>query len=225
VGEAPVWKKITGDRNPELLINQTVGMEPQFEMYQVKPLNFVPSPVQLQPVSLAEPALESVRFANALQLGRGRLWSTSLQWLESLKQEIPAQEWSIDAQAQMDLIRWHAQATATQAEGSWASPSQQVLANLIDGRWERALTVFIASQEASQEMTALLTADTGRLENRMKSALKVGSDKPVIRTWMVLLIAAQKGKKAAIAWLKTQPNLTAAEVATNTTLIQRVSPP
>jgi hypothetical protein len=222
IGEAPVWKKITGDRNPELLVNQTVGMEPQFEMYQVKPLNFVPSPVQLQPVSLTEPTIKSMGFANALQLARGRLWSTSLQWLESLKREIPAKEWTTDAQAQMDLIRWHAQATSTQAEGSWASPSQQVLANLIDGRWERALTVFEASQEASQEMVALLKADTGRLENRMESALQVGSDKPTIRTWMALLIAAQKGKKPAIAWLKAQSNTTPTEISTTATQIKRM---
>jgi hypothetical protein len=223
VGEAPVWKKITNSPNPELLINQSVGMEPQFEMYQVKPLNFAPSPVQLQPVSLAEPALKSVRFANALRLGQGRLWSTSLQWLNSLKQEIAPKDWTADAQAQMDLIRWHAQATATQAEGSWASPSQQVLANLIDGRWERALTVFEASQEARQEVAALLKADTGRLENRMKSALAVGSDKTAIKTWMAMLVAAQKGKNRAIAWLRTQPKVSPEELANHSVFINQIT--
>ena len=47
----------------------------------------------------------------------------------------------------MDVIRLHSQLTKTQAEKNWASPSQQVLADLIDGRWEKALQVFEASPE------------------------------------------------------------------------------
>ena len=223
-GEAPIWKEITGGGTPELIINHTIGMEPQFEIYQIKPLNFLPNPVQLESISIAESALAQSTYQSALLLARAGLWSTSLKWLESLKGKLSAKGWSSMAQAQLDLIRWHAQVTQAQAENSWASPSQQVLANLIDGRWERALQVFQSSVVASQETAYLLKADAGRLENRIKALVQTGSNKLEVKAWGALLVAAQKGQPAAIAWLKKQPKVTAAEVAQITALTKRLDP-
>ena len=223
-GEAPIWKEVTGGGTSELIVNHTIGMEPQFEIYQIKPLNFLPSPVQLESVSLAEPALSQSNYQSALLLARVGLWSTSLKWLESLKEKLPAKEWSSTAQAQFDFIRWHAQVTQVQAESSWASPSQQVLANLIDGRWERALQVFQASIVASHETADVLKADVGRLENRIKAFGQTGSEKLEVKAWGALLVAAQKGQPAAIAWLKKLPKVTAAEIAQITALTKRLDP-
>ncbi|PZV12766.1 MAG: hypothetical protein DCF22_11665 [Leptolyngbya sp.] len=223
-GENPIWKEVTGGGSPELIINHTIGMEPQFEIYQIKPLNFLPSPVQLEPISLSESVLPQSAYQSALLLARGGLWSTSLKWLESLKRKLPAKDWSSTAQAQLDLIRWHAQVTQVQAESSWASPSQQVLANLIDGRWERALQVFQSSVVASHETADVLKADGGALENRIKAFGQTGSDKLEVRAWGALLLTAQKGQPAAIAWLKKQPKVTAAEIAQITALTKRLDP-
>jgi len=223
-GEAPVWKEVTGGGTSELIVNHTIGMEPQFEAYQIKPLSFLPSPVQLESISLAESALQQSTYQSALLLARAGLWSTSLKWLESLKEKLPAKEWSSTAQAQFDLIRWHAQVTQIQADGSWASPSQQVLANLIDGRWERALQVFQSSIAASHETADVLKADVGRLENRIKAFGQTGSDKLEVKAWGALLVAAQKGQPNAIAWLKKLPKVTAAEVAQISALTKRLDP-
>ncbi|MEX0270029.1 hypothetical protein AB3R30_12865 [Leptolyngbyaceae cyanobacterium UHCC 1019] len=223
-GEVPIWKQVTGSSDPELIVNHTIGMEPQFEIYHIKPLNFLPSPVQLEAISLSESVLPHSAYQSALLLARGGLWSTSLKWLESLKGKLPAKAWSSTAQAQFDLIRWHAQVTQGQAESSWASPSQQVLANLIDGRWERALQVFQSSVVASHETAEVLKADGGRLENRVKAFGQIGSDKLEVKAWGALLLTAQKGQSAAIAWLKKQPKVTAAEIAQITALTKRLDP-
>jgi hypothetical protein len=223
-GEDPIWKEVTGGNTPELIINHTIGMEPQFEIYQVKPLNFLPSPFQLEPISLSETTLDQSTYQSALLLARGGLWSTSLKWLESAKGKLSPKEWSSTAQAQFDLIRWHAQVTQTQANHSWASPSQQALANLIDGRWERALQVFESSIAASHETADLLKADAGMVENRVKALLQTGSDKLEVKAWGTLLTAAKKGQPAAIAWLKKLPKVTSSDLIQISVLTKRLDP-
>lgn len=225
VGEEPAWGKVTGAKSPDLVINQTVGMEPQFQLYQVKPRHFLASPLKLEPLSLLEPAIDDNTYKNGLLLARSGLWSTGLQWLQSFKRRDRTGQWSAMAQAQLALIALHAQATQAQANKSWASPSQQVLANLIDGRWERALSVFTANAENSVETTALLKADSGRLQNRVEAALRVSPRQRDIRNWGALLIAARQGSNAAIVWLKKQSGTTSTDIAHVKALIARLEAP
>lgn len=221
VGQDPVWREVTGGGLPELVIDQTVGMEPQFQLYQVKPRPFLSSPFQLEPISLLEPAIDDDTYTNGIMLARNGLWSTGLQWLRSMQRR-PHGQWSAAAQSQQALIQLHAQATQTQAEQSWASPGQQVLANLIDGRWQRALTVFTANAENSLETAALLKADSGRLQNRVNAALRVNPLQADVRSWNALLIAAKQGQNAAIVWLKKQPRTTKQELTQLTVLIKHL---
>jgi hypothetical protein len=223
-GEDPVWKDITGDKSAELIVNQTLGLEPRFEIYQVKPLAFIPSPVQLEPISLAEPALETPAYQTALLLARDGLWSTSLQWLQSLQNQPGKARWTPAAQAQMALVRWHAQATQTQAEVAWASPAQHVLANLLDDRWERALAVFEESAQASQETAALLKGDGQRLEKRIEVALRVAPNRRAVKAWGALLLGAQQTPAAAIAWVKKQPNTAATDIRRIQDWLRRLDP-
>ncbi len=226
VGQDPTWREMTGKGLPELVINQAVGMEPQFQIYQVKPRNFLPSPLQLEPLLLLEPAIDDATYANGLLLARSGLWSTGGQWLQAVKRRYAkAGKWSTAAQAQLDLVELHAQATQTQADQSWASPSQQVLANLIDGRWKRALTVFEASAENSLETATLLKADPGRLQNRVDAALRVSPMQADVKAWGALLLAAKHDRSAAIAWLKKQPKTTIAELSRVNALLVRLEPP
>lgn len=221
--EIPVWKNVTGDRTPEVIVNQTIGMEPQFEIYEVKPQRFIQSPVQLEQISLSAAAVTNPYYESALLLARSRLWSTSLAWLQALKKRSP-QLWTPSAEAQLALIKWHAGATATQADSSWASPSQQVLANLLDGRWERATMIFESSVAASQETVSVLKTDQGRLENRVKAALRINPEKLEIKAWGTLLKAVQQDSNTAIAWLQALPKTSPQDFTKIRTLMQRLDP-
>jgi hypothetical protein len=221
VGQEPVWQNVTGDKTPELVVNQTIGIEPQFKIYQVKPVAFLPNPFQLEPILILEDALNHPRYETALVLARSGLWTPAWDVLQELKQR-QIGKWSAAVQAQADLIRWHAQATKAQADQVWASPNQQILANLVDGRWGKALTVFEASADNSRDALDLLKTDRGRLQKRISAALRVNPSQREVKIWQALLLAAQQNRLAAIAWLKKQPKTTAAEIAQIDRLISRL---
>jgi len=219
-GEVPQWQKVTAGDSPELVIDQTIDLEPQLHVYQVKPAKFFLNPLQLEPISLAEPALDSPAYQDAILIARNGLWSPAYSWLQYIKQQQP---WSAAAQAQMDLIRLYAQQTQNQAEQTWASPTQQVMAELIDGRWGEGLQVFQASPENTQEIATLLKTDSGgRIWNRVEVALQVNPQRPEVKAWGALIVAAQQGQKTAIAWLKQQPKTTPATVAYIQPLLKRL---
>jgi len=204
-GQAPYWKEVSGDETPELVVNQTVGLDPQFRVYQLKPRNFLPNPIDLEEITLTEPALDSQAYRKALILARGGLWSRAWEWLQAIsKTGLPA-----SAQAQKDLIQLHAQATQEQAKRIWASPSQQVFANLIDGRWKEALQVFESSEDENRYEIAMgLKTDSGRLWNRVEAALKVNPNQNDVKAWGALIQASQQGQANAITWLQKQPKNT-----------------
>ncbi len=201
-GEPPVWQNLNADRTPELVINQTFNFEPQFKLYQLKPRPFVPAPVDLEEVTLATPALDTPNYEKALILARSGLWSSAARLIQPLTQ---SQDWSIAAQAQLDLIELHAQTSKTQADQVWAAPGQQVLAEIIDGRWSEALKVFQVSLNHRREIVNLLKSDSGVLQRRVDAALRVDSQQEAVRVWGALLQASQQGKADAIAWVKTLP--------------------
>jgi hypothetical protein len=196
----PDWQQITGDAKPELVINQTVGLEPHFKVYRLQPRNFVPDPIALEEISLLSPAIDTPSFRNALVLARPGLWSPALKILQSQK----SKNWSAAAQAQLDVIRLHAQITESQAKQAWASPSSSILANLIDGRWGDAVLVFQSSVPGpqAQEIVTLLKTDSGGLWERVTAALKVYPDDINVQAWGALILAVQQGQPKAISWLQ-----------------------
>jgi hypothetical protein len=198
--QSPDWQQVTSTSTPELIVNQTVGLEPNFKVYQLKPRDFAPDPIYLQEISLAQPAIDTQAYRNALILVRGGLWSPALQLLESQKKR----SWSAVAQAQMDVIRMHAQVTQSQAKQAWATPSSSILANLIDGRFSDALVVFQSTQLGGmlQEIATLLQTDSGQLWERTEAALKVNPNDNKVKAWGALIVSAQQGRRKAIAWLK-----------------------
>jgi hypothetical protein len=206
-GQLPKWRQVTGDATKELVVNQTVGLEPHLGVYQVKPLKLFLKPIQLEAINLKLPALKDSAYQNALSIARSGLWTPAFEWLKFIKKQrkgvLPEA-----AQAQMDVIRLHSQLTKSQAEKSWASPSQQVLADLIDGRWEKALEVFAASPQNVQEIASLLKADEKRLWNRTAAALRVNPDRQEVQAWFALILAVQRGEEAANSWLNAQPKIT-----------------
>ncbi len=210
-GQLPKWQQVTGDATKELVIDQTVGLEPYLEVYQVKPLKLFLKPIQLEAINLKSPVLKDSAYQNALSIARSGLWTPAFEWLKFIKKQrrgLPE-----GAQAQMDLIRLHSQLTKSQAQKSWASASEQVLANLIDGRWGKALQVFEASPHNVQEIATLLKGDEKRLWNRAAAALRVNPNRQEVQAWFALILAAQQGQEAANSWLKTQPQITKERLA------------
>ncbi|MEA5624449.1 hypothetical protein [Nostoc sp. UHCC 0251] len=221
-GQLPKWQQVTGDGTKELVVNQTIGLEPHLQVYQVKPLKLFLIPIQLQAITLQSAALKDSAYQNALSVARSGLWTPAFEWLKFIKKQRKG-GFPEAAQAQMDLIRLHSQLTKTQAERSWASPSQEVLADLIDGRWGKALEVFKASPHNVQEIVTLLKADEKRLWNRMAAALRVNPNRLEVQAWFALILAVQQGEGHANSWLKAQPKITKDNLAYIQGLLARLN--
>ncbi|WP_235526468.1 hypothetical protein [Nostoc piscinale] len=106
---------------------------------------------------------------------------------------------------------------------TWASPSEQVLADLIDGRWNKALKVFKASPQNVQEISILLKGEKGKLWNRVASALEVNPQQPDVLAWGALILAVQQGDASAIAWLEKQPKISKDTIAEIQGLLKRLN--
>jgi hypothetical protein len=202
-GELPQWQQVTGNSNKELVINQTVGLEPQLQIYQVKSVKTFLNPIELSEITLKPPALQDSSYKKALLKARSGLWTPAynqLKVIQKQRKDIPA-----SALAQIDVIRMHSQITKTQADTTWASPSQQILANLIDGRWGKALEAFKATpSQNAREISQSLKADSGRLWSRVETALQVNPNQSEVQAWGALILASQYGDARAYSWLKEE---------------------
>lgn len=204
-GESPVWQKPAKGNPPELWVNQTVGLEPNFQVYQLRSRKSNPDPFYLAPVSLEKPAIDNGAYVDALYLARNGLWSTALEILQSVKKRSPS-EWTLAAQLQMSLVARHAEVTRSQSEKPWVSIGQQTLVNLIDGRWIRALQLFQTSAADQNEIVGLLKVDSGQLWKRVNAALHINPVRQDVQTWGALILASQQDRSRAIVWLKRQPS-------------------
>lgn len=205
-GDLPQWQQVTGGDDKELVVSQTVGLEPRLRVYQIKPGEFAVNPIKLSEITLKPAALKDSAYQDALLIARNGLWTPAYKWLQFIAKQRKGKI-SSEAQAQIDLIRLHSQLTKKIADTSWASPSQQVLAYLIDGRWGQALRVFEASPQNPTEIRTLLKADTGRIKSRIDAALEVNPNRSEVQAWKALIIASQQGTNQAYDWLNTQSNI------------------
>lgn len=191
-------------RLPELVINQGVGLEPGFQIYTLEGITLIPrlEPVDLNPVTPVPG--DSDAYDAVLYLARHGLWSVAQTRLEALKSPAMADhQWSLAAERQLQLITLHAQVTQSQADRDWSQPSQQVLALLVDGRWEQALTALETdSGAAAAGVKSLLSQDPGnRLWQRVTATLRMEPQRQAARIWGALLMWAKEDWAAAEAWL------------------------
>jgi hypothetical protein len=203
-GDFPRWQEVTGNTQPELVINQTIGNEPQYQVYQLKTTNGEAS--QLQPVALDNLVLSDLNYQSGLRLARSGLWSDALEFLNRAKGAVP--EWKAEAQAQLDVVQLHAKITQFQAAQPSSSNAQRVLAYLVNGSWKPALQVFQSDKAASLEVKEMLAADSGRLRNRVKTALEIQPGNAEAIAWGALLKQASSPTVQAIAWAQQQPQST-----------------
>jgi len=205
-GQLPKWQQVTGDNTKELVIDQTVGLEPNLQVYQVKLSQLVVNSIYLEAINFQKPAVDEFAFQQSLLLARNGLWTPAFTWLKSLEKQ-RKQPFSAAAQAQIDVVSLHSEFTKIQADKSWASPNQQVTADIIDGRWEQALQIFETSPDYAHEITNLLQTDKGRIWNRASVALRLNPNRRAVLAWVALILKVQRGEERANAWLQAQPNI------------------
>ncbi|MDX2099826.1 MAG: hypothetical protein SFW36_18760 [Leptolyngbyaceae cyanobacterium bins.59] len=222
-GKLPEWQEVTGRGFPELIIDQTIGLDPQFIVYQIQPRKFLLNPFQMEAISLNEPIGKGRAYRGSLILARSGLWSLAMEWFQSFQKEQRKKTGGIspDIQAQMDLVRLHATIAQSQATQTYASPSEQVLVNLLDGRWTRAVKVFQNTDEG-REILDLLRSDTGRIGDRIETALRLYPTHTDLKAWGALLISAKQGRSAALKWVTQQRRTSPATVSYITTLLAQL---
>ncbi|HEY9808630.1 MAG TPA: hypothetical protein V6D13_04760 [Halomicronema sp.] len=205
-GRVPSWQEVTGGGKPELVVDQSIGLEPKFEVYQIQPRNFVPNPIELMEVALNQPLLQDSLYRDALMLAKSGLWSPALQLLESLKEQKIKnnQEWPDSAQAQLDMIALHAKVTKAQADAAWSDPAQKALSLMIDGRWEEALKIFEEDLDNTYKISLLLKSDKGIISKRLETSLRQNPSQSSLLTWGAVLRSAQESKAKAMAWYQSQ---------------------
>jgi hypothetical protein len=192
------WQQVIPDPTPELVVNQTIGIEPIFRVYQAKIPNSKTSFPTLSQISLTTPAISQPNYQQALKLAKVGLWINASERLD--RQKLVAK-----TVAQASLIKLHADFARSQLEQNWASPKQQLLVYLVSGRWEQGLSLFESSLWERAEILRTLRNDSGRLSRRVETYLQVDPTNKYAKAWGAIIIAAQDGKTEAIAWLDSQP--------------------
>lgn len=220
-GEVPQWQQVTGDALPELVVNQTVGLEPQYAMYQLKMADGVAH--QLRPITLTEPAVNTSLYRDGLTLAKSGLWTPALELLNQAKRD-DSNGWNVAAQMQLDYIRLHAQVTQAQANQPSASTVQRILGYLVNGSWAPALEVLQSDRTARLEVREMLLSDTGRLANRIETALKITPTEPSVIAWSALLRTIRMSDAQAIAWTQRQSNGSPATITLVKKLIKQLNP-
>jgi hypothetical protein len=199
-GTFPQWQNVTGSAKPELLIDQSVGLEPLFQVYQVQRAES--GVLLVRPIALNRPVLEAPTLSNGLRLAQVGLWTPALQMLSQVKRDRPDQ-WNAAAQAQWDLVRLHAQRTQAQASQPAANGLDQIQAYLINGDWQTAWTFLRANPSLYADLYGLLAADEGALGDRIKTAQNLRPTSYVI-AWSALLRQVQSDRNRAQVWVQAQ---------------------
>lgn len=199
--QRPQWVDLDGSGYSDLLVDESVGLEPALWGVQVFEQQGLGPSLRLRPVSLASVPVDSrvTEYRQALTLAQAGMWSEAADQMQALKPQLKF--WPAAAEAQLRLIDRHAAQTRQQAEQTWSSPNQKILAQLIDGRWAAALTMLKAEPEALEPLQRILAQDEGRIWNRVSASLRLRSEDSAALIWGGLILQAEKDTATAIAWL------------------------
>lgn len=209
-GRLPIWLNFDGEGLPELLVNQSYGMEPDFRLYTVSNVNAINTNTRLQEIALAPlalpPDLSEKAYRNALFLAQQELWSESLKRMTALQTQA-GDQWSTVLERQLQLIQLHARFSQSQADRDWSQPSQKLLALLLDGQWKTALDIVNSSQTGYQRaVLPLLERDSSRIWPRITASLKVNANQREAQLWGGLLLMAKEDQAAALKWITQNKN-------------------
>jgi len=216
-GKLPAWQDFTGAGDPELVVDRTVGLEPNYEIYRVTSRHFLLDPIHLEPIALNEPALDLDPYREALVLARSGLWSAAHARLEPLAQQRQqqGQPWPDDAQAQLDTIALHARLMRAHADTQWASPDQATIAALLDGRWSQALREIETWDSWPDDIFPAIASNPVRLWRRLETSMRLLPEERSARVWAAIVMAARYDRDRARQWLSERgDSIEASERAT-----------
>lgn len=200
-GRLPTWHNVDSTNLPELVVNQSLGLEPQFNLYTIAN---APT-TRLNEVSLSQvsifPQSHQSSYRDALFLAHHGLWSEAHQRLVQLKAQL-AEQWPLRAEQQLQLVAIHARISRSQAERDWSRPGQKLLAFLLDGQWEAALTALDQPQTPLKAATLpTLEQNSVRLWQRLTASLQLNPNQTAARIWGALLLLAKEDQASALQWL------------------------
>ncbi len=193
-----MWQQMTGSATPELLIDHSIGLEPHFQAHQVS-LKGTPN---LSLISLAQSASKNSEASNALKLANVGLWSLAADRLKRLKSS--GNPWNTNAQAQLDLIVYHAKLTQDQARQSFSNAHQQVLVKLMDGQWQDALNVLEKDPLMQVDVRESFKTETSRLWKRLYIAIEDDPSHPILQAWTAMVMLDRDGAPKTKTWLTQQ---------------------
>ncbi|MEM6835850.1 MAG: hypothetical protein AAF609_03260 [Cyanobacteria bacterium P01_C01_bin.120] len=204
-GRLPAWHDIDQQGLPELLVNQSYGLEPDFQLYRIDNLQATAAQTRLQAIGLTPLPLPNgdmaVAYNNALFLAQRGLWSDAGSQLAQLKERL-ATNWSAELEQQLQLVRLHGRFSTAQAERDWSQPSQKLLALLLDGRWQPALEQVTTKQPGlPRAVLPLLERDSARVWQRLTATLRLDPNHKAARFWSALVLMAKEDEAAALKWL------------------------
>ncbi|MGF1604176.1 MAG: hypothetical protein ACFCU8_19595 [Thermosynechococcaceae cyanobacterium] len=221
-GAFPVWQQVIAGGQPELFIDQSVGLEPQFGVYQTLPADN--GGLQLRPILLNQPAFKHPVYSQGLALARSGLWKPAQNLLLTVKKNQP-QRWSAPAQAQLTLIDLHAKVTEARAREAASNPIQSIVAYTINGDWGKAIAVFEDKKTRPDEVQAMLGSDSGRLMERVEATLAVQPHQKDAIAWGAMVIHVQEGPAAAFAWTRQKTAAHSSTLKKVQQLLQRLEKP
>jgi hypothetical protein len=96
---------------------------------------------------------------------------------------------------------------------------------LINGSWAAGLNVLQSDRTLHPELREMLLSDSGRLTNRIETALKMMPGDPNIIEWGALLRLSRSSKESAIAWTQRQSRGDSATIAKVQKLLKQMDPP
>ena len=217
--QQPVWESVTGDREPELLVDRSASDQPDFTIYRAIPSGFAPDPIALEPILLTEPLLRSTdladlaQYQDALSLAKLGLWSPAVTKFQPLHDRLAKKSltWDDRLQAQYDALRYHADLARARADSPQPDRATQIAADLGDSRWQRALDRFEQGSAADRAaVVRWLRSPSGeRLGRQVDLVLKFAPNQASVMFWKATTLAARQGRPAAIAWYRSQPGQSA----------------
>lgn len=217
----PQWQEITGQKYPELLINQSQLFTPLFQIYTLKinpeynkfeqdqeakkPYLF------LEEISLEKPAISLPEYTKIMPQIKEGLWDLALQHLNALEKEIHPSIWTETATQQKDAIAYHAQLSQKQCSTEQDTMENQITACLFNSNGTVALEHFKALLMAKKKrklegILNWLKEDNFNFKQRLEKTIKLNQFNENLKIWQGLIIYSQEGKEKAINWLKKLDN-------------------
>lgn len=220
-GLTPTWKQITEDTNPELVVNQSLDLEPHFQIYEVK--NDNTKAVNLQEINFQKPALNEPKYIQALDIAQKGLWSVANKLLINIKQE-NRQQWSEDAEKQLNLVAFYAQITQDQCQQAWSNPIKTIHACLLDVDLDTALEQLelILIDSNIDAITEWLSQKNPSLWTIITTLLQINPKDDLAKSWGTLMLSFQDSRGSAIAWLTQLPQTTPETVTKVETLLSEL---